>query len=264
MLKLVISNQRGGVSKTTTAVTLARYLADRGKRVLVVDTDPQGSIAVILGLRAGDRDLHSFLIKRRALEDCITPAGEGIDVICGSRETVKAEGILMAETARELTFLSLFPPVEPNYDAILFDVAPSISLLQTCAIMYSQRIFVPVAMDPLSLQGAAASLQTSQTLGNIYARDIRTVALLPVMVDRRMQMTTVILKSLDDLAKHNRVPILPHIRVDSSVNKSSRTKQYLQDFDPKGKAILDYTDAFDHLMEILEGQGHATERQETA
>lgn len=264
MLKLVISNQRGGVSKTTTTVTLARYLADRGKRVLVVDTDPQGSIAVILGLKPGDRDLHSFIIKRLALEDCVTQAGDRIDIICGNRDTAKAEQILMGETARELAFLSLFPPVEQNYDAILFDVAPSISLLQTCAIMYCQQIFVPVAMDPLSMQGAAASLQTSQMLGDLYNRHIRNVAIVPVMVDRRMQMTSLIMKAVEDLANRAKVPILSHIRVDSAVNKASRTKQYLQDYDPKGRALQDYIAAFDQFMGILEGQEHASDRQKTA
>lgn len=254
MLKLVISNQRGGVAKTTTTVTLARYLADRGHRVLVVDTDPQGSLGMILGLKAGDRNLHSFLVRRYALQDCITQAGERIDVICSDRETAKTEHILYAEMARELVFKSIFPPVESKYDAILFDVAPSISLIQTCATIYAEQVLVPVTMDPLSMQGAIAAVEAAQGLGDFFKCNIRTIAILPVVVDRRYQMTDLIMKSIEQMGERNGIAVLPHIRSDAAVTKASRMKQFLQDFDPRGHAMCDYEAAFDALLALVKDQ----------
>src|SRR5690348_8143911 len=118
MLRLVVSNQRGGVAKTTTTVTFARYLADLGKRVLIIDTDPQGSISPVLGLKADGRSLHNFIIRKQAFRDCLVSAGDRIDVLPSNRETVQTEAILMGETARELTFQSIFPAIDGGYDAV--------------------------------------------------------------------------------------------------------------------------------------------------
>src|SRR5882757_629305 len=100
MIRIVVSNQRGGVSKTTTTTTLAREFADRGKRVLVIDTDPQGSVSTILALKP-EQGLYNFVIEKLRFEDCIVHVNENLDVMCSSRETTKVETILMGNVARE-------------------------------------------------------------------------------------------------------------------------------------------------------------------
>ena len=99
-LKIVISNQRGGVSKTTTTTTLAREFTDRGKRVLVIDTDPQGSISSILNLKP-EYGLYNFVIERLIFDDCIVRINENLHVMCSNRETTKVETLLMGNVARE-------------------------------------------------------------------------------------------------------------------------------------------------------------------
>src|ERR1700742_3350873 len=232
MLRLVITNQRGGGTKTTTTVTLARYFADQGRGVLVIDTDPQGSISVILGMRAADKTLHNFLVKNYNFQDCLVSPNPNIDVLNSSRDTVATEATLMGQTARKLTFMNVFPNHDSGYDVVLVDVAPSISLLQTCAMIYTQQLLIPVSMDPLILQGAAASIETARTLTRLFNIPIKPVAILPVKVDRRYQITTTILKSVEEIAKHNHIPILPAIRTDAVPTKASRAKQFLVDFDP--------------------------------
>ena len=250
MIRLVVSNQGGGVAKTTTTLTLARYLADHGSRVLVIDTDPQGSIAVVLGLR-NSGSLNNYLIKQHVFDDCLTTAHPNIDILISNRDTVQTESILMGQMARETTFIHAFGKVEKKYDAVLIDVAPSISLLQTCGILYAKNTLVPVSMDPLSLQGAIASIETTKSMGRMFGVHIRTVALLPVMVDRRFHMTAEVLNSLEDLAKYSEIPLLPAIRTDSAVTKAVRDQKFLIDSDPRCKAIEDYTESFKRLVEIL-------------
>jgi chromosome partitioning protein len=257
MVKLVISNQRGGVAKTTTTVTLARYLADLGKRVLIIDTDPQGSVSVVLGLKTEGRSLHNFIIKNHAFKDCLVAAHERIDVLPSNRETVQTETILMGHTARELTFQSILPAVDGAYDAVLIDCAPSISLLGTCALLYARQLLIPVSMDPLSLQGAVASFETAKMLSPLFRTDIRVVGVLPVMVDRRLQITETVLESLRDISTKSRVPLLNAIRTDASVTKASRHRQFLQDYEPKCKAVEDYSKACAELTEHLREQMNA-------
>ena len=79
-----------------------------------------------------------------------------------------------------------------GYDAVLIDVAPSISLLQTCAMLYAQHISIPASMDPLSLQGVVASIQTAKVLQDLFHLPISPVAILPVKVDRRLGITSTI------------------------------------------------------------------------
>src|SRR3954464_2154874 len=139
MIKLVIANQKGGVAKTTTSLSLARAFAERGLKVLLIDTDSQGSLATALGLKVTN-SLYHFLISNYRFKDCILPAHPNVDVLCSTRETIEAEGILTPRPGRELIFQVTLAPVEKDYDVILIDVAPSITLLQSCAMMYAQQI----------------------------------------------------------------------------------------------------------------------------
>lgn len=253
MIRLVIANQKGGVSKTTTTLALAREFAERGLKVLLIDIDSQGSVGAALGLKTSNY-LYSLLISNYRFRDCIVAARENIDVVCGNRETNDIEGILLPRTGRELIFQAILAPVEKDYDVVMIDCPPSISLLQSCALMYAQQVLIPVTMDPLSLQGAYAAIQTSTTLNQLFKATIRPVAVLPVQVDRRLQMTELIMSSLEDMAKHYDIPVLPAVRTDSVVTKATRAKQFLADFDPKSKAVEDYRQVATALLDHLKGQ----------
>ncbi len=253
MIKLVIANQKGGVSKTTTCLSLARCFADHNLKVLLIDTDSQGSIATSLGLKPTS-SLYHFLIHNYRFKDCIVSAHPNIDVLCSTRDTIEAEGILTPRPGRELIFQVLLSPVEHMYDVILIDVAPSITLLQSCAMMYAQQILIPLTMDPLSLQGAFAAQQTSKSLNQLFKSNIQPVAILPVMVDRRLQMTDLIFESLQHIATDYQIPILHSVRTDAAVTKATRAKTFLADYDPKSKAVEDYRLAADQLLAHLQGQ----------
>jgi chromosome partitioning protein len=247
VIRLVISNQRGGVSKTTTTTTLAREFADRNKRVLVVDTDPQGSVSSVLSLKP-EYGLYNFVIEKLRLDDCIVAVSKNLHVLCSSRETTKVETILMGNVAREHAFSQLFSMVEKNYDVVLIDVSPSITLLQTCAMVYAEQVLIPIGMDTLSFQGAMASIEASKSLNQLLRANIRTVGLLPVMVDRRLAMTTTVLEGLEGLSVGMSIPLLHAIRTDQSVTKAARAGQFLIDYDPKCKAAEDYHQVADELQ----------------
>jgi chromosome partitioning protein len=263
-IKIVVSNQRGGVAKTTTSLTLARYLADLGRKVLVIDTDPQGSITPLLGLKP-TAHLFDFLIRNYRFEECLTKAHENIEVMCSGRDTTDAEHHILTQVYREFVFEKVFGPHESSYDAIIVDVAPSISLLQTCAMIFCRRVLIPVAMETLSLQGCSASINAASVL-NTQFRDgsvnVKTVGILPVMVNPRLQMTEMVMRALSQISAAHTVPILPSIRQDVEVVKAAKMKKFLADHAPASRALADYGDAFSQLLEYLEsGKEHGEHLQ---
>jgi chromosome partitioning protein len=258
-IKIVVSNQRGGVAKTTTTLTLARFLADQGRKVLVIDTDPQGSITPLLGLKPTAK-LYDFLIRNYRFEECLTQAHQQIDVICSGRDTTDAEHHILTQVYREFAFEKIFAPYESQYDAILVDVAPSISLLQTCAMIFCRRVLIPVAMETLSLQGCSAAINAASVL-NTQFRDgsvsVKTVGILPVMVNPRLQMTDMVMRALKQISADHSIPILSSIRQDVEVVKAAKFRTFLADRAPESRALSDYQVAFKELLQYIEsGKEH--------
>jgi chromosome partitioning protein len=261
LIRLTISNQRGGVAKTTTAITLARCWADEGMKVLLIDTDPQASIHSLIGAKP-KQFLVDFLINGFAFRECLTKVHDNLDLLASSRDTNRAEDLISTQMAREHAFIHAFEPNEQDYDVILFDVAPSIGLFQACAMMYTKDVLVPVGMEMLSIQGALASINAADSLNHFFFKDrkvVKTVGTLPVMVDRRMQMTSAILEALEGIVERHQVPVLQLIRTDSSVVKAGRQRQFLQDYDPKSRALEDYKALAQQLREML-AEAHDADR----
>lgn len=256
MIRLLVANQRGGVGKTTTAVNLMRYLSDQGKRVLLIDTDPQGSVGEVLGLKHKN-SLASFVAHRFALAECVVPYNERVNVLCSGRDTLSAESALLGAQARELVLAQILKAEELAYDAVLIDSAPSISILQSAAMYYAKRVLVPLDMDSLSLTGTWATHGAITLLNEYLHVGARIVGMLPTRVDRRYQMTQTVLAGLQTISKQVGAPILPEIRTDSAVGKSLRAHKPLAEFAPDSKVWADYQAAFRKLMEILDGEAFA-------
>lgn len=258
MLKLVVTNQKGGVAKTTTCVNLARYFADIGKRVLLVDTDPQGQVAVTLGLKTSDMTayLGDLLISKCKPEACILNIRPNLDIIPSDRRTMLAEGTLVSAPAREMTFRYLFEDFDSVYDVVLVDTSPTITVMQTCAMVYAQQFLIPITMDMLSVHGAVAMVAQAKFMNSMYRNtNIRGIAFLPVMMDRRLGITYEAMDALIEQSKLLNMEILPPIRTDQAVVRTnSRRRGFLADVEPKSKALADYREAAARLGEILHEQ----------
>ena len=241
-LKIVVSNQKGGVGKTTSALTLARCFAETGKKVLLLDTDSQGSVGSILRLETRG-DLYGLLIDRLKFSECITPAHPNIDIICSNRRTAEAEAQLIGRDFREYALSNALEEHDAVYDVVLIDVQPAISLLQTCAVVYARNVLVPIDMDMLGLQGAVGSIESALVLKrNVRdGHDIRVIGLLPIKIDRRLSITEMALKGIEQICAKYGVREYPHVRTDQAALKASRARKFLHDFSPQSKVVEDYT-----------------------
>lgn len=250
MFKISIANQKGGVAKTTTVLNLGASLAQMGKRVLIIDTDAQGSIATLLNVKPKDT-LYNFLIEGVKFEECVVNVRPNIDCILSDKKTEIAEMHLVPIMGRERTLTERMEGID-DYDVCFIDCAPSLSLLQTNAVIYSRYLVLPISMDSLAIAGASHVQETFVLLKKYFEVIPTILGILPTFVDARLTLTDQILSTIQEIWGNSTTLILPPIRVDTNVAKANRYHKTIFEYAPQSRAAEDYRRVAEILLTYID------------
>ncbi len=192
-----VCNQKGGVGKTTTTINLGAAMAELGRRVLLVDFDPQGALSVGLGIQPHELDatVYNLLMDRRltAHDVIIRTRVEGMDLLPSNIDLSGAEVQLVHEVGREFVLGRALQPVLPDYDVILIDCQPSLGLLTVNALACADGVIVPLECEYFALRGVALLMETIDKVSSRISPKLAIDGLLATMYDSRTLHTREVL-----------------------------------------------------------------------
>lgn len=186
---VAMANQKGGVGKTTTTINLGAALAEYGRRVLLVDFDPQGALSVGLGINPLQLDLtvYNLLMERDiGVEDVVMKSGvDGMDLVPSNIDLSAAEVQLVSEVAREQMLGRVLRPIIDSYDVVLIDCQPSLGLLTINALCAADGVMVPLECEFFALRGVALLMDTITKVQDRLNERLQIDGLLATMYDSR-------------------------------------------------------------------------------
>ncbi len=204
---LAVANQKGGVAKTTTVVSLGAALNEFGRRVVVVDLDPQACLTFSLGLDPDSLQLsvHDVLLGRVSAKTALHPVGDGFDLLPATIDLAGSEALLMTRTGREFALRTALADLVDDYDVILLDAPPALGVLTLNALTAADYVLIPLQCETLSHRGVGQLLDTVGEVQRITNRDLKVLGVLPTLFDGR---TTHARAVIADVAQRYGVAIL--------------------------------------------------------
>ena len=182
-------NQKGGVGKTTTTINLGAALAEVGRRVLLIDFDPQGSLSVGLGINphAVETSIYDLLMVKGTdpHQVILSTKIPGLDILPANIDLSAAEVQLVSEVAREQTLSRAIQPLKKDYDIILIDCAPSLGLLTVNALTSADGVLIPLESEFFALRGVAMLTDTISKVQERLNNKLQLIGILGTMYDPR-------------------------------------------------------------------------------
>jgi chromosome partitioning protein len=252
---ICIANQKGGVGKTTTSVNLSASLAARGKKVLLLDLDPQGNASSGLGLKKHeyqDANIYHALIGEQTLESVIRPCSvSNLFVAPANPDLVGAEIELVDIPKREFRLRDALRPVRDRFDFILIDCPPSLGLLTLNALSAADTFIVPLQCEYYALEGLSQLLNTAGLIKKNINPELRIEGIVLTMFDTRNNLSHQVVSEIqthfgDKVFKS----IIPrNVRLSEAPSHG----QSIIDYDQKSIGAVKYIELADELIEKVSG-----------
>jgi len=201
MAKIIaITNQKGGVGKTTTSVNLTAILADMGQRVLVIDLDPQGNTTSGLGMEAGEKSIYEVIMGRLTMKEAVQKTEwKNLSIVGSDIRLAGAELELVNVEKREFRLKTAIKAIEKDFDFVFIDCPPSLSLLTINALAATDKVLIPIQCEYYALEGVTSLMNTIQRVKKTVNPRIDIEGILLTMLDGR---TNLGLQVVDQVKKH--------------------------------------------------------------
>ncbi len=203
---IAIANQKGGVGKTTTSINLSSCLAEQGKKVLVVDIDPQGNATSGLGIdkNALENTVYELFIQECNLDDCIQEeALEHLDVLPSNVNLSGAEIDLIGIDGREYILKNMLTDIKDNYDFVIIDCPPSLNILTVNAMATADTVLVPIQCEYYALEGLSQLIHTINLVKKRLNPELEMEGVVFTMYDARTNLSLEVVENVKRNLKQN-------------------------------------------------------------
>jgi chromosome partitioning protein len=241
---LAVFNHKGGTGKTTTSVQVAAGLAEKGARVLLVDTDGQGNVATSLALTS-ERSLYHVIVMGLALEQAVVEARPNLDVLPSNETLAAAELYLAGQKRRDRVLAQRLERSRELYDFVIVDCSPSLSLMNQNALAFADAVLCPVACDYLSLVGVRQVLRTIKQVNRILGHAVQLWGVLPTQFDTRARICR---EALETLRQNFGEACLSPVHYVSRVKEAPSVGKTLFEYAPTSTATEDYWRVVEKLL----------------
>lgn len=240
MRKFAIANQKGGSGKTTTCVNLAAALGELGRRVLVIDLDPQHSATAWLGLRDPGRGLYGIFVDHADFREVVKPTEvPGVDLAPSSPWLVGVEKILAGEVgAEQILRRGLARLPAGTWDYVLIDCPPTLGILTINALAAAEELLVPVEAHVMALSGLAQLLHTVEIVRERLNPELRVSGILACRVDSRTRHAREVVEQLRE--RNGGLVYQTVIRENIRLAECPSFAQPITRYDPKSSGAADY------------------------
>lgn len=258
---ITVSNQKGGVGKTTTSAALAAGIAARGKRVLGVDLDPQGNLGFCMGLEASNAaTVLDVITKRVSIKEAVSKT-EYCDILPSDITLSVSDLENMKADKRECLLQAALLPVMDYYDYIIIDTPPALNLLTVNAYVVSNFLIIPMASDILSLVGLSQLKETVESVKETLNPQLNVMGILMTRFNRRTLLSRDVLEMAQQLAvQMNTVVFEMKIRNGVAIAEAPAHGESIFDYNPRSSAVKDYMALIDEIADRIhleEAENHA-------